>query len=489
MDNFTYEYLPWRGVSKETMEVYDVKSKIDVEGKPISIGFKYPNDSYKVRSLSDKTFYSQGDIAQAGLFGRNKFAAGSHKYVTITEGEIDALSLYEVLKAPVVSVQSSGTAARDVGVDRAWLNSHERIYLAFDADEHGRRALREVSKLFDYNKLYHVKFTRRKDANEHLSAGEADDLRRIWWNSRRYQPDSIVSTLEDFRDILKEEPQWGAPYPFPTLTKMTYGIRTSETVLITAQEGIGKTELLHAIEHKLLTEKKDANVGAIYLEEPKRRHLQSLAGISLQRPVHLPDSGCDAAQVYAALEELVRESDRLHLYSHFGSADPEDLLDTIRFLASARACKYILLDHITMAVSGLAGDDERRALDYLSTRLEMMVKELDFALIIVSHVNDEGKTRGSRYISKVADVRIDMHRDVVHPDPIERNTVSLVVSKSRDVGKTGPAGRYMFDQNTRQYVELYDDRPSEDAGTAANDNRPSIKVNAEMAVGNPRLAA
>src|SRR6266536_6088353 len=54
LDSFTYEYLPWRGVSKETMEVYDVKTKIDVEGAPVSIGFKYPNDSYKVRSLTEK---------------------------------------------------------------------------------------------------------------------------------------------------------------------------------------------------------------------------------------------------------------------------------------------------------------------------------------------------------------------------------------------------------------------------------------------------
>lgn len=454
MDQFTYEYLPWRGVSKEAMEFYDVKTKIDAEGKPISVGFRYPNDSYKVRLLDKKEFYTQGDIAKAGLFGRNKFAAGSHKYVTITEGELDALSMYDVLKAPVVSVQSSVTAARDVAADLAWLNAHERIYLAFDADEPGRQALRDVSRLFDYNKVYHVRFTKRKDANEHLSAGEGDDLRRIWWNSRHYQPDHIKSDLEDFRDILSVVPQYGAPYPFRTLNEMTYGIRTSESVLITAQEGIGKTELMHAIEYKLLKERPDDNVGAIYLEEPKRRHLQALAGIALQRPVHLPDSGCTSDEVYAAIETLVGRSGRLNLFSHFGSSDPEDLLDTIRFLASARACRYILLDHITMAVSGLLGDDERRALDYLCTRLEMMTKELDFALIVVSHVNDEGKTRGSRYISKVADIRIDMVRDVVNPDPVARNTVHLTVSKSRDVGKTGPAGSYVFNQNTRQYTEL-----------------------------------
>lgn len=462
--SFTYEYLPWRGISKETMAVYDTKTKIDADGKPTSIVFPYI-DSSKTRKLETKDFYTTGDIGKAGLFGRDKFSAGAHKYVTITEGETDALSYYEVLKGPVVSVQSSVTAVRDCTIDRAWLNSFERIYLAFDNDEHGRRALREISKLFDYNKLYHVQFTKRKDANEYLSAGEVDDLRRIWWNSKRYQPERIVSSLEDFRDILKEPPKWGAPYPFPTLTRMTYGIRTAEVVLITAQEGVGKTELMHAIEHKLLKEVDDANVGAIYLEEPKKRHLQALAGIEIGEAVHLPDTSRSPAEVADAISRLVKKDERLNIYSHFGSDDPDSLIDTIRFLVSGRQCRFVLLDHITMAVSGLAGEDERRALDYLATRLEILVKELDFSLIVVSHVNDDGKTRGSRYISKVADMRIDITRDLTNADPHISSIMHLMISKSRDIGKTGPAGSYIFDQNTRQYTEL---------GEAANDNQISV---------------
>jgi twinkle protein len=242
-------------------------------------------------------------------------------------------------------------------------------------------------------------------------------------------------------------PKVGIPYPFPTLTYMTYGIRTGETVLLTAQEGIGKTEVMHAIEHQLLTQT-DSPIGAIFLEEPKRRHLQALAGIHLQRPVHLPDCGVPDDEIFTAVQKVVGTDDRLHIYSHFGSDDPEHILDTIRFLVSARGCRYILLDHITMVVSGLGGENERRALDYLSTRLEMMVKELDFALILVSHVNDDGLTRGSRNISKVADIRINLHRDILSSDPIIRRTTNVVVGKNRFCGRTGPAGQLLFDPAT-----------------------------------------
>lgn len=460
MSGYTYEYLTLRGLDQHVLRFYDVKTKIDATGKPVSIGFRYPHGGYKVRKLDRKEFYIEGDINKSGLFGRDKFSAGGARYVTITEGEIDALSLAQALRGssgtgypPVVSVQSSSTAARDCTVDRAWLNSFERIYLAFDADEPGRRAVAEVARLFDYNKVYVVEFSKFKDANEYLVAGQSEELKRIWWNSKPYLPESIVSSIDEFKKIVEEEPVRGIPYPFDTLTEMTYGIRTGESVLITAQEGVGKTEIMHAIEHKLLSETHE-NVGAIFLEEPKQRHLKALAGISLRAPVHLPDSGRTVAEVASALEELVQEDGRLLLYSHFGSNDPDVLLDTIRFMVSGRKCRYILLDHITMACVGLGGEDERKALDYLAQRLEVLVKELDFALIFVSHVNDLGQTRGSRYIAKICDIRIDAVRDVTSADPVERNTVHLTVAKSRDVGKTGPAGDYMFDQFTRQWTEL-----------------------------------
>lgn len=463
---YTYEYLSWRGIDKSTFSFFDVKTKIDPSGKPISLGFKYPNGAYKVRQLEKKAFHTVksptgAEIGKAGLYGRSSFSAGSNRYLTITEGELDALSLWQVLKSPVVSVQSASSAERDCALDRAYVNSFERIYLAFDNDEKGREAASRVAKLFDYNKLYLVKFTRWKDANDYVRNGASEELRQIWWNAKKYLPDTVISSFHEFDKILKERPREGVPYPFPTLNFMTYGIRRGESVLITAQEGVGKTELMHAIEHQILKET-DENVAGIFLEEPKQRHLQALAGIEIGRPVHLPDCNTTDSEVYSALTQVVRCDDRLHIYSHFGSDDPESLLDTIRFLVVARGCNYVLFDHITMAVSGLGGEDERRALDYLSTRLEMMVKELNFALIFVSHVNDQGLTRGSRNISKVCDIRIDMFRDLTSSDPVTRNTTKLTISKNRFCGRTGPAGDLLFDPYTYTLKEFVDATPAND---------------------------
>lgn len=468
LSEFTYEYLSRRGISKETHRFYDVKTKVDADGKPVAVGYTYPNGAVQVKSLDKKEFsWKTGgpEPAKAGCFGRDKFNVGCHKYVAITEGADDALSLYQVLGGlPVVGVQSSGSAVRDCSVDYDFLNSFERVYLVLDGDAPGRSAAASIAPLFDYNKVFVVRLTKRKDATAYGEAGETDELKNIFWNSKLYLPETIVSSFAEFETILKSTTNAGVPYPYKVLTDMTYGIRTGETVLLTAQEKVGKTSIMHAIEYKLLKET-DHAVAAIFLEEPRLRHLQALAGLELKKPVHLPDCGVSDAEVFSAVQKVVVRDERLHLYSHFGSSDPNALLDTFRFLVTARGCRYVLFDHITMAVSGGGSKDERGQLEYLATRLEMMVKELDFSLIMVSHLNDYGQTRGSHYLTKVADITIQAIRNPLALTELERNTTTLQIPFNRFCAKSGFAGALRLNPKTYILEEVFDVE-------AANDNFP-----------------
>src|SRR6202012_5547904 len=99
-------------------------------------------------------------------------------------------------------------------------------------------------------------------------------------------------------------------------------------------EGVGKTEFLRAIEYHRLVTTSD-RVGAIHLEESKARQLKGIATYVLQRPAHLPDFGVTRDDIKKAYREATKDSDggtRLHLYPHFGSDDPDVLLDAVRLL-------------------------------------------------------------------------------------------------------------------------------------------------------------
>jgi twinkle protein len=443
---YTYEFIPWRSVTKETMAAYGVRTKVNAEGKPVSLGFPYSDDTFKVRDLAEKKFYAVGQMSTASLFGASLFSAGQSKAITITEGEMDALSAFQMLgsKYPVVSVRGATSAKKDCSLQRDYLNAFDRIYLCFDNDEPGQKAAQEVASIFDPNKVYHVKLTRFKDANEYLEKGDAEEFRHVWFNSKRYGQRGILSSLSDFRKILStSDDRPAVPYPFPTLQQMTYGLRQGEVSLFTALEGTGKTEIIRCIEHSIL-KNTDMNIGVIHLEEPADRCLKGLAGYDLQAPCHLPDSGFSKEDIDVALTKLIGRDDRLHYCQPPDTDDPDEILDKFRFLATSCDCKYISLDLITVLVTGRKKEDQTQVLDYLSTKAERMSEDLGFGLIMVSHVNDEGETRGSRNISKACHTWVHLDRNVRSGS----NITSLNLNKNRFGAKTGPAGHLIFDPST-----------------------------------------
>jgi twinkle protein len=434
------------------MKKYAVRTEVTESGEPTVVSFPYGPDASKVRTLSEKRFRWAGEAGKAGLFGQDVFAPGG-KAVTLHEGEFDALAGYAMTGCPSLSIKSASTAERDCGEQFKYLDSFDHIYICFDNDPPGQEAVRKVAKLFNPGKVYHMKMHHHKDANEYLVNNHTGEFKQLWANSKLYLPEGIIGSYSEIEDILRSEGQAKiADYPFAHLNGMTLGIRSSEVTLLTAQEGIGKTEIVRALEHHLL-KTTDYNMGIIHLEEKEKRSVQGLIGYEVGHPVHFPDSPVSVEDQIEAYRSLTRRDGRVYLYPHFGSDDPNVILDTIRYLAAACQCKFIFLDHITMVVTGFEGEDERRKLDYLSTRLAMLVKELDFTLFLVSHVNDNGQTRGSRNISKIADLSVHLDRDLESSVEEVRNRTKLLVKKNRFGAQTGPAGALQFDPTTFKVKE------------------------------------
>ena len=285
----TVEYVPTRGISRETMEKYHVLTKVSEDGTPIEIAFDYEH-GWKIRSLTEKKFSTKDNTSKAPLFGKQFFNASGSKSITITEGEFDALSAYQMLgsKYPVVSVRSASSARKDCETEYQYLSSFERIYLCFDNDDPGQKAVKEVATLFGWDKVYNVSLTKHKDANAFLEAGDIQEFKNAWYGAGKILPEEIISTYRAVDDILDHTTnKQGFPYPWTALDNLTFGIRTGEVTLFTALEGRGKTEFIRAIEYKILKETDD-NIGIIHLEESKARCIQGLVGLELKKPVHFP---------------------------------------------------------------------------------------------------------------------------------------------------------------------------------------------------------
>lgn len=463
-EDVSFEYYPHRGLSRATCEIYDLKTKL-VRGEPYETGFYYPwLKAYKFRRHGENVpknqrFYTTEGMVNPGLYGKDKFDPGSKESIVICEGLYDSLSVFEMMNARVaaVSVSASGQALRDVTQDREYVNSFSKIYICMDNDASGEEATRQIATagIFDYNKLYIVRYHKYKDPNEYLTNGDSFEFVNTFKSAKRYSPDNIISTFSEIEKSLEESgEQHLASYPFERLDNALYGMHEEEIIVWKGFEGIGKTELFRAIEYHVLktTEHK---IGIIHLEESNGTTVKAIAGYELEVPAVLPDCGLSKQDILNGYKRAVKDDEgRVHIYSSYETEDENAFIDHVRFLAAVAGCKIIFLDHITWLGTGLESDDERRKLDRISQKLKLLAKELKIAIHEISHINDDGKTRGSRNISKVANTVIMINRDLLTTNQEERNTIYLVVEKARLGGRTGPCGRVYLNPETRKLEDL-----------------------------------
>lgn len=457
---YDYEYVEHRKIYKRIYEFFDVLAKIDKTNSRIeSLAFNYPNGATKIRTVHpEKGFFSLGDIKNATLFGKDKFNQGAYKTITIVEGELDVLSSWQMLEGEtaVITPRSSSSAFVDCKKEWDYINSFDKIVLCLDNDEVGQKAAKEVASLFDFNKVYKVELNKYKDPTGYLEAGEQQQFINSWRNCKKYTPDNIISSFHEIEESLdnSNEDVIGT-YPFSGLQNKLYGLHRGEVVVLKGLESIGKTESFRAIEHHLLKTRPDVSIGIIHLEEDEATTVKGIATYEDKYPYIHPENKVDNKVILDAYKRAVNNNEgRVYIYESFDVEDESQLLDNIRFLVSACGCEFIFLDHITwLATGGLDGEDERRKLDRISQKLKLLAKELRFCLVMISHVNDDGKTRGSRNITKVANTVIHMERNITSSNEQERNTMIYTIEKARAGGNTGPGGTAIFDRGTMRLLD------------------------------------
>lgn len=475
-EELDYNYRDFRGVPSRVLEKYNALTGVDENGVIQDVYYSYkPVDTTepagKRRLVNEKTsngrkvFITEGQTNGLGLYGKHVHDGGSKRSITIFEGEQDALSGDTVLgdQTASTSVQSAGTALRDCKLDYDYINSFDKIVFWFDNDIAGKEALEKCIPLFDFNKVFVVSDTKYKDANDYLQNGASRELYAVWKAAKRYTPDGIISTFNEIEEALeKDQEACIGTYPFKELQHNLFGFHRGEIVVFKAQEGIGKTETFRAIEHHLL-KTTEAKIGIIHLEEDSGTTIKAIATYELGVPCVLPDYNISKREILDGYKKAVGgREDRVYMHDHFGADDPDVILNNIRFLVTSCGCDIIFLDHIGLLVNTQSAEEgERIKLDYISNKLKFMAKELHFCLVEIAPTNDDGQTRGSRNISKVANTVIHIERNKVAEDIKERNTTYYTIEKARLGGRTGPAGKVYFDTEsyTMREFEPLDHRP------------------------------
>lgn len=455
-----------RRITKTTMEKFGVVRESDNYYFPY---FDKDNQlvSAKVRAVNEKSFSIAGQWGKGTLFGQQLFPSNG-KYLTIVEGEFDALAAFQMTgsKYPVVSIRNgAGSALKDCKANYEYINSFESIVVCFDADEHGVKAAKEVAELFG-SKVKVFKHTGDyKDACDWLSDSKETQFVDRWWRSEQFVPDGIVSGANLWDEVSKPMAPADCLYPWEGLNDLTYGLRFGELVTVTAGSGLGKSQFLREIVWHIL-QKTDETVGLMFLEESIRKTSLSIMSLAANAPLHLPDTEVAEEDRRKAFDETLGTG-RVYLFDHFGSTSVENIVNRVRYMAKGLGCRFVFLDHVSIIVSAQENGDERKAIDEIMTKLRMMVQETNICLIIVSHLkrpsdkgHEEGavtslaQLRGSGSIAQLSDMVIGLERNGQADDERVRNTTKVRVLKNRFSGTTGPASNLLYNKQTGRMFEV-----------------------------------
>jgi len=469
-----YRALRSRGITADTCRKYQYAYTRDAQGNPLQIATYTDNEGTPIFQKTrdkDKNFRILGK-KQNRFFGQHLFASG--RKLVITEGEIDCLTASQIQgnKYPVVSVPFGCQSADKIFRENLeWLLGFEEIIVMFDMDDAGQKAVRKLSGILPPGRMKIARLP-MKDPSECLQAGHPEYVISAIWNAEEYRPDGILSGQDLLETLLADDGSTEG-YAFPwadRLTRMTRGIRRGEMLLLTAGSGIGKSTMARELAYDLHMQH-GLKVGMIMLEEAPKKTLRDLMSIHLSKPLHLMWTDSIKDEVRKHYGEVFGDGGFL-LYDHFGSIESDNLLDKIRYMIVTGGCDFVVLDHITIAVTAMDDStrDERSTIDRLMTSLRSLIEETKAGILVVSHLRktdnkscpfEQGGSismddlRGSGSLKQLPDTIIAIERNQQAESDEERNQLRLRCLKCRFTGDTGLADKVRFNKKTNR-IEAID---------------------------------
>jgi twinkle protein len=481
-----------RGISLQTVERFGCRAGVHPSDRSKIGNYLLPVRSksgsgkteltgYKVGIPEDQRkpdlpkYFNRGRVRDAVLFGEELLPDQPFKKLFITEAPMDALALYQAIKEsnaggkwaelePNVVALPHGTGCVVEAIDRSKdkLKLAEEIILVFDNDKAGNEAVEKAKSLIPNVKS--VKLP-SGDCNDMLLEGKGNALAKLcMWGSEAVKLDSVID-IGDIEDDIVKKPTWGKPYPWPSLTNLTYGKRTKEIVGIAAGVGIGKSDFKYQM---MVEDVKDPNVkvGVFDLEATAGKTGKAVIGKIKHMLLHKPDVEYDEEEIRAAAREL---AGKIKIYSHKGSRDWKEIRTAIRHMVVVDGCTEIYMDNMTSLVSSLSSAEANDVLNNIMGELASMVEELDFNFTYFAHLNPpktgpsherggkvhENQLTGSRAMIKWSHYIMGLERNK-DPDlpEYERNTTTVVLLKDREFGNVGKF-RVFYNKETGDLVEMF----------------------------------
>ena len=481
-----YGHLYVRDSEGNIVEEYYPETKEGFNGELKSLR------GYKKRVLPKD--FGKGNIGITGLSndfsGQHLFRTGG-KYVVITGGEIDKLSVAQMLRdyqisrgqddydrtAVVSCTAGEGSLAKQCAANYDWLNSFDNIIFCGDSDEVGKAAVAEaVTKLPD-DKIKIMTLS-MKDANEMLVAGKHKQFISNYFDAKPLIPDD-VKTSKQADDEIEEElgrPKIPLPPFMHSLQRaMAGGIPLGYMVNLGAVTGGGKTTIINEMVYYWIFNS-PVKIGILSLELTAGQYQTALLSRHIGYKINLIEDPKEAVafvkqpHIQAARKELREDEYGAERYVLLDerSGSLEAVKKQILKLIKKYSCKLLVIDPINDLFEGSNLEDQTDFIKFL----KQVIKD-GISVFNVCHVT-KGKTQvdkegnvmvrqlteddfsGVTNLIKSGGCNIVAMRNKSETDEVKKNTTDVDILKCRWTGHTGFVGSWYYDTASHTLYDKQD---------------------------------
>lgn len=454
------KFLHERGLTDETIKFFKVGSE-----KGMAVSFPYYRGeelvSVKYRGIKEKKFWGITDTEPI-LYNRDNITSDS---LTITEGEIDAMSLHQY-GIDAVSVPTGAGGMSWVENEWEYLESFPSIFLCLDSDQAGQHGARDLAIRLGEWRCRLVTLP-HKDANKCLTEGVSrETITQCFAQAADFSPDTLVSPTF-FRTKIQElfrrgKEMFGTKTPWTLVDKILKGWRDSELTIWSGRNGSGKSTMLNQVWLDL-TEKKIRS--CIYSGEMAPARYLRWAVIQ-----HTENDAPHPAGVDAALDWM---SEYAYILNITSGIEPDKLLSDFEFAARRYGVKHFFVDSL-MKIHFSGKDEYRDQHDFIN-RLVAFLQKHNVHVHLVAHPrkgeSDDDKpgkvdVKGTSHITDLADNVIMLQRyseeskatTLRKDSTLKKEDIAdalFCIKKNREFGVEGNV-KMTFDERTKKFTELHD---------------------------------
>lgn len=383
------------------------------------------------------------------------------KECIITEGEMDALSFYEVGFHNVISVPNGANANLDYLDDfiEDYFDDKETIFIASDTDTKGVELRDELLRRFGAERCRVLEYGQGcKDANEHLMQYGAESLKKALLSAPEIKLEGVftVSDFEESLDALFEHGmQKGVTIGHECFDRLC-SFETKRLLTVTGIPGSGKSEFIDEIAERL-----NMRYGwrfAYFSPEnaPLAYHASKLIEKFTGKKFN------KETLTYGEYKQV-----KQHLETDFFFISPKDdyrletILERAKFLVRRKGIKALVIDPYNRLEDESDGMSETKYISRQLDRLTNFAQQNDVLVILMAHPTKQTKNKdgvieaptlydisGSAHFYNKTDFGIVVHRNRVE------NTVEVIVQKVkfRHLGEVGTA-LFKYNLNNGRYTD------------------------------------